>query len=145
MTELLDPSPYMVDGKMNWEAAKKAAQEKGLWKPGGFVPFKGYESQWVAWTKDDLDPNETVQFIAQNPLGTQGGVLYGEKGRTGMVLDVNGLTCAITFYQLNEINKFFYSRYEAMINDNIRLEEFKQGGPGKGKAPWTNWYYTGTA
>lgn len=119
------------------DAWDKKARELGL-KPGQLVP--GTQS-WVPWIKEDLDPSDTVTFVCQDVLGTQGGVIYDEKGK-GFILDVNGLTCWLRVNDLNTVNRFFYSRYEAMVNDNIRLEDFKRNGP-RDSMPWgaEGWHY----
>ena len=133
MTEEKEIAKILSDRELKGEAWDKKARELGL-KAGQLVP--GTQS-WVPWTKSDLNPNDTVTFVAQDVLGTQGGVIHGENGKRGFIIDLNGLTCAIHVHELNTINRFFYSRYEAMVNDTIKLEEFKRHGPRR-STPWDN-------
>lgn len=119
------------------KAWDKRVRELGL-KPGQVIPGT---ASYVPWIKEDLDPNDTVTFVAQDVLGTQGGMEYAENQK-GFKLDVNGLTCFIRVNELNTINRFFYSRYESMLYGNIQLEEFKRHGP-KRPMPWggNDWTY----
>ena len=126
----------LLDDKELSTQDKQLRLRKKGYKPGQVIAG----TMWIPWIKEDLDPNDTVTFVAQDVLGTQGGVQYGDNGKKGFIIDLNGLTCFIRVHELNTINRFFYSRYEAMVSDGIKLEEFKRGGPA---APmmWDQWQY----
>jgi hypothetical protein len=101
----------------------------GTPKPGQYLPG----GAWVQWTKNDLDPNETITFVPM-PIP---GMVYpfpDENGYQKIKLDVNGLVCWLTVGAENTINKFFYNVYKAALENHRELEAFKRNGPSY--APW---------
>lgn len=141
MTDQIDITKQLNDPELKGEAWQKKARELGL-KPGMQVP--GTDA-WIPWIESDLDKKDTVTFVCQDVLGGQGGSHFDSNGTKFFVLDINGLQRAFIPGKLQTVNRFFYSRYEAMVNDNIKLEELKRGGSDKMGKPWDRWFYTPNA
>ena len=98
-------------------------------KPGQYLPG----GAWVQWTKNDLDPEDTVTFV---PLPIPGMVypFTDENGYQKIKLDINGLICWLTCGAENTVNRYFYNFYVAALANHRELEAFKRNGPDY--APW---------
>jgi hypothetical protein len=128
----------MTDGLKAEEPKKKTHAD---WIAEGYKPGQAMPGgAWLSWAYEDLDPNDTVTFLCQDVLGTQGGNFYYGKDEKAFKLDINSLECWFKVGKINTVNRFFYNRYEQMVNDNIQLEEFKRGGP-KAFQPWSTWAF----
>ena len=88
---------------------------------------------WVPWRKDDLDPEDTVEFVPQ-PIPSLVFPMTDEEGRQKIRLDVQDLVCWLTVGVPNKVNKFFYNAYQDAYSTWKELEAFKRRGPNV--APW---------
>lgn len=88
---------------------------------------------FVPWRKDDLDSEDTIDFVPQ-PIPSLVFPLTDEEGRQKIKLDVNDLVCWLTVGVSNKTNRFFYNAYMDSYNSWRELENFKRRGPEI--APW---------
>jgi hypothetical protein len=87
----------------------------------------------IPWTKQDLDPEDTVEFV---PIPVPGLVypFMDENGYQKIRLDVNNLVCWLTCGVPNKVNRFFWNVYDNSLQGYRELERFKRNGPAW--APW---------
>ncbi len=96
-------------------------------KPGT-VLGTGVNASWVPWTKNDLDPDDLVEF---SPLPIPG-IVYpfpDENGYQKIRLDINGLVVWFTCGTPNIVNRYFYNEYVDKLANWRAIENFKRNGP----------------
>lgn len=123
-TIMIDGKSYNVTPVSTSVPAPVGPPKAGQYLPGG---------AWVQWTKNDLNPEDTVTFV---PLPIPGMVYpwTDDNGYQKIKLDINGLVCWLTVGAENTINRFFYHVYAAALANHRELEAFKRNGPVA--APW---------
>jgi hypothetical protein len=105
------------------EAEARAA---GL-KPGAYYE-QGWKDNhtWVVWRKEDLDPNDRVQFIPLE-IPTLRWEVRDEIDKY-TTLTVNGLRCVLKANELNDVNRFFYNAYQNIVEAWKESERTKRTG-----------------
>lgn len=99
----------------------------------GTVLGDGPNASWVPWRREDLDPEDMIEFVPQ-PVPSLVFPLLDEDGHQVIKLDLNDLVCWMTVGVPNKINRFFYNGYMDCYNNWKDLENFKRKGPIS--APW---------
>lgn len=108
-------------------------------RAAGLKPGAAYDGGWVAWRKEDLDPNDVVTFV---PLEIPYQKVYEQDGKKYSYLTVNGLQCVLCINEVNTVNRFFYNAYQNNLDGVRELEKFKRTGPKD--APWSEGGIRGT-
>lgn len=98
-------------------------------QPGTVLPG----GNWIPWRKEDLNPEDTVEFVPQ-PIPTITFPMLDEEGHQKILLDVNDLKCWLTVGVPNRVNRFFKNAYDNAYQAWKELESFKRNGPEA--APW---------
>lgn len=98
-------------------------------KPGTVLPG----GNWIPWRKDDLNPEDQVEFVPQPVPGLVFPML-DEEGHQKILLDVNDLKCWLTVGVPNKVNRYFKNVYDNCYDAWRELENFKRNGPIV--APW---------
>lgn len=141
------PAPPPNEDTLVVESDKEEVVRDGRPRPGSLLGDpRDRNVGWVPWRKDDLDPNEYIEFVPA-PVPSLVFPMTDEEGRQKIRLDVNDLVCWLTVGIPNRVNKFFHNAYMDAYNSWRELEAFKRRGPAF--APWgsvgpdgrPSWYF----
>lgn len=105
-------------------------------KPGSLIAGT---QQYIPWRVEDLDPNDTVEFIPELVPSLWMPHL-SPNGLPLVSVDVNGLKAVYEVGTLTKTNKYFYNVYKNSYDQWVELEDLKHNGPTERRF-FSKWHY----
>jgi hypothetical protein len=104
----------------------------------GYKPGQAFSDGegWVPWEIEDLDPNDTVQFIPQDIESIRFPV-PSINGKRLLSVDVNDLQVLYEVGTSTVTNRFFYNAYVNALEAGIARQNFMNHGPQQESTPWS--------